>query len=315
MSNFHCIPEACAEIRYRKYLSPAVRWRYPGEEWQEIEADDFTLEKDKGDRDFDGGQCADQIYQCYCVANGKKVAGEEIQGRITEFHCLRRGKQNKAQTGEIVQRYTIVLRNDRGETRVRDTLDEISDGYDFIKEVIPTRNLPECDDDESDECTFTITQQGNVVHTETRDDCPEVEQLPSRKSDRTEVIKVKKSTYLQQIEVINQGIEAYGSGGLLSDTYPLPEECLNIYKTSVAVPPTSNNFDSAAEIFSPYEFVAQICSSPGYPPPEYNVVCRCGEECPDGTCAVFCGDYVCCHNPSTGTAIQQIPIDEYAGGN
>ncbi len=35
MGNFHCIPESCGRVVYREYLPPVVRWRYPGEKWQE----------------------------------------------------------------------------------------------------------------------------------------------------------------------------------------------------------------------------------------------------------------------------------------
>jgi hypothetical protein len=43
MGNWHCVPSSCAEVVYQEYLPPVVRWRYPGENWQEIEADDYSL--------------------------------------------------------------------------------------------------------------------------------------------------------------------------------------------------------------------------------------------------------------------------------
>jgi hypothetical protein len=45
MGNFHCVPSGCAEVVYQEYLPPVVRWRYPGEAWQEIVgADNYTTE-------------------------------------------------------------------------------------------------------------------------------------------------------------------------------------------------------------------------------------------------------------------------------
>ena len=49
MGNFHRISSSCARVVWREYLPPVVRWRYDfGEEWQEIEADDYATEKEKG---------------------------------------------------------------------------------------------------------------------------------------------------------------------------------------------------------------------------------------------------------------------------
>ena len=44
MGFFHCIESGCARVEYQEYLPPVIRWRYPEEEWQEIEADDYTIE-------------------------------------------------------------------------------------------------------------------------------------------------------------------------------------------------------------------------------------------------------------------------------
>ena len=52
MGNFHCIPSTCARVVWREYLSPVVRWRYPGEEWKEIEADDYQIDDQKPQFDY-----------------------------------------------------------------------------------------------------------------------------------------------------------------------------------------------------------------------------------------------------------------------
>ncbi|HEY9772117.1 MAG TPA: hypothetical protein V6C71_27035 [Coleofasciculaceae cyanobacterium] len=45
MGNWHCIPSGCAEVVYQEYLPPSVRWRYGSEPWQEIDGDDYSINK------------------------------------------------------------------------------------------------------------------------------------------------------------------------------------------------------------------------------------------------------------------------------
>ena len=44
MGTFHCIPQGCGRVLYQEYLPPKVRWRYPGEDWQEIEGDNYEVD-------------------------------------------------------------------------------------------------------------------------------------------------------------------------------------------------------------------------------------------------------------------------------
>ncbi|MEO0835979.1 MAG: hypothetical protein AAFY16_08330 [Cyanobacteria bacterium J06642_3] len=45
MGNFHCIPSSCARVVWREYLPPVIRWRYPDEDWQEIEANNYEIKE------------------------------------------------------------------------------------------------------------------------------------------------------------------------------------------------------------------------------------------------------------------------------
>ena len=91
----------------------------------------------------------------------------------------------------------------------------------------------------------------------------------------------------------------------------MPKECLDIYITVTTVPTDLNDFIPTPGVINPYNFIAQICSVPGCPPPEYQVICNCDcESCPDGTCAVECDGQICCYD-TDGIAIKSIAIDDY----
>lgn len=327
MGSFHCVSSDCAQIRYQPYRKTgAIRYRYEGENWKTVEGSSYELQQ--------FSSCAThhrinaKMNTVYKQSNGTLYPIGERYAQIYYFETglldryeLRFGYfQAPKGTGALQVRFfsDIYPEGSRWISLFQQAGDywlpeEFAQGnYTFTLRPHQYSTVDACNI-----CKLIIKKEDSVVFSRSSLQCPEVEQEVDghKLSDRTEVIKVKKSAYLQQVEVTNQGIETYGSDGSLFDTYPLPEECLNIYKTFVDVSSTSNNSDLAAETSSSYEFVAQICSRPGCPPPEYEVICNCSQECPSGTCAVFCGNHVCCHDPSTGTAIEQIPIDEYVRGN
>ena len=57
MGNFHCVTSNCARVVYREYLPPVVRWRYEGEDWNEVDGDDYTID------DKQTGQCEGAFYR------------------------------------------------------------------------------------------------------------------------------------------------------------------------------------------------------------------------------------------------------------
>jgi hypothetical protein len=129
-------------------------------------------------------------------------------------------------------------------------------------------------------CDFKIfAQNGTLIRTETRATCPEVQVIPASLATDTKSLKIKKIADLERIEVNNIGI---------------PSECLNFYTTWVST-----------------EFKAQICSDPGCLPPQYEVICcaTC-ESCPAGTCAIECGNQICCYG-ADGISVQSIALANY----
>lgn len=339
MGIFHCVPDGCAEVRYQPYQKTGgIRYRFPGEEWVKVDGDDYSVSQETG-------QCPGKPY-----AFGFNVEIIDPQGNPAPFNDQFRDSEpciiNSNATGGyigLVQSIPYPHKVYLSHPYPTGALRYFRANIDFIDRwgnpktayTTPPSNINgfkpgsvknECvnfaslDDygssDNCGQCLFRIFKNGEITLEIKRDICPEVEQeeIGCELSDRYEVIKIEKTPYLQRIEVRNQDIRGYGVGGTLIDTSPLPEESLNIYLTLTTAPPFPNDTVPTAAIFNPYQFVAQISSEPGCPPPEYNVVCRCGEECPVGTCPVFCGDHVCCHDPNTGVSVYQIPLGEYSGG-
>jgi len=335
MGNFHCIPSDCARVLWREYLPPVVRWRYEGEDWNEIEADDYTIIE--GNPKFEGGQCPGVRYKLQ-YWNLKAVGNNS-------YNPLYRNPSNTIYTDSYIFKYPIVdieltykgnvisyeeyKRNGKKYTqaynlRVYVYLNENNPrfflkAYGFLNSwgIEPKGFIPlDPEPDNCTDCIFTIINNGQKIHEETRSSCPEVEQIPCRLSDIYQEIKIEKSAYLERVEVRNQDINLTYVSPLeapLINVSSLPENCLNIYNTYTLAPPLLSNFVPLPGAINPYQYVTQICSAPDCPPPEYEVICDCGKECPDGTCPIVCGETVCCADLNTGHTVESIPLSEYGG--
>ncbi len=313
MVYFHCIPEGCGQVFYRPYLAPVVRWRYPGEDWQEIEGDDYTIEQLPA-------QCCGtwDITVTYSVPGCNGLRGFSGTGtRRIPYGTFRR-LEYQVDNPFINTNIAVIY---------YDCNQKIEKWGSIWSSTGKSSILPNCGDPEavhdmpgstyqvvdavrvdgSDEgctqCTFTVYKNQQVVHSEVRSECPEVEVLPCRLSDTLKEVKVQKINYYQGIEVVNFARDTIF-------TVTIPPNCLNIYKTDL-----QPSIIPLPDIYSGYTFVAQICSDVGCPPPEYEVICGCDscEFCPPDTCPVLCHGVICCHEKTTGKAIKSIPIDQYCG--
>lgn len=335
MGNFYCVPSGCAEVVYQEYLPPKIRWRYPGEEWREKIADDYSLvEQEK--------QCPGIPYRLFysraIISNGTlsgwtsfsnllppPVTSDApytnirliIPGSPTQYYygtpVFHWSYNNRGinPNGSLARAYQIVLDSVNHTNTV--VLNSTSAGIrlDAIEpDGTPNPCLPDC--------LFTITKNGAIVHQETRSVCPEVEKLPCRISDEIKRIEIEKFPWLERVEVVDWAYDVLVTPvGAYVYRNPIPNQCLNIYKNGIAViiPPVlaapANYLDGDL-----YGFIAQICSAPGCPPPEYQVLCDgCGcESCPDGTHPLCCSGYVCCYG-SDGKVVKEIPIENYCGGD
>lgn len=306
MGSFHCIPEGCGRVIYQKYLPPVIRWRYPGEDWIEFIGHNYsyTFTED----------CPVDYYLVEFWYDYYESGDLWQTNRYFRFPNLFYGKiinvQGNAFSGVYYTHVAVHYIDENGNQQIK---------RDFIN-TSPTSNYVVTDwklvkpPDVECDCIFKVYQDGEIVHQSTRDVCPEVEQLPCRLDDVIKEIKIEKIPYLQRIEVRNQGIDYLPLPTPLLRPYPLPEECLNIYKTLVTAPPFLQDGVVLPDAFNIYQFVKQICSASGCPPPKYQVLCDCDcEKYPNGTCPVPCGNHICCYDTSTGKAVKEIPIDKYCG--
>lgn len=325
MGSFHCIPSDCARVMVREYLPPVVRWRYEGEDWQEIEADDYSIDNQIGrcpaEYHVFGTYISKRKADCNQLGywrSSMRLNGADVSSYIpVEYGNRKTGIPLK--NGGYANIYPLSKadydnRKLSGQSSLFTTyasaglpcgsrFSQLGLGYGFeLTEVIRIDGLP----DDCGECLFTVTKNDNVIFEETRNECPEVEKLPCRLSDVSQEIKIEKTPWLERIEVVPYAYQNLGLGVFQAD---IPDECLNIYKnlTTTVIPlstafPTPKNSDQSL-----YGFIQQICSVPGCPSPEYQVICDCNEECPEGTCAIECGDRICCYG-SDGIAVKSIPL-------
>jgi hypothetical protein len=308
MGNWHCISSSCATVYYREYEPPKVRWQYPNEPWQEIKGDDYSVETKVPN--FTGGQC-EGGYRVHCRWDGIPKASCFIEGKITSVKCV------VTKFDRFVDGYGVVVTNDKGRTVVSTNYSgSLQNPNSNVVEIEPYGAANNCGNPPT-ACVFKVLKKGQVVHTETRTVCPEVQKIPCKLSSLGHSIEIKKLPYLEKVEVVPYQYSAYRSPSVpapIVQADKIPAECLNIYNNAIyVIPPSGQGIYPNGTPFD--SFVAQICSAPGCPPPEYQVICDCDscESCPDGTCAVECDQQICCYDTATGKAIKTIAVANYCG--
>jgi len=327
MSNFHCINSSCAEVRYKPYQrTDGIRYRYPGEDWVIVDGDDYTI--DEIPESCRTSKFREHAFVAYrrTYSDGSRGTGrlqfvpdwgEEFISATFEGNTITVTFSDQVQTTDVVQRWNRPVQIDSLSSYGRWFRETTNDDGEFLEggwtsneEAIRLGGQRICSESS---CKISIYKDSQLVHFATGSSCPTIES-ECELSDRQYVIQIEKEPYLQRIEIRDQNIQAYGLGGQLIDASPIPNECLNIYKTFVSAPPFPNNFVPVPSILNPYEYVAQISSDEGCPPPEYEVICNCqGSQCPSDTCSIVCGSTVCCVNGETGDLVTSIPLDEYEG--
>ena len=338
MGNWHCVTSNCAKVVYREYLPPSIRYRYEGEDWNEITGEGLTYTFELTDPPFSGGQCLGTRYYCTIEflnpSNGVwRTASTKSGFNLTMYAPVSGWELIPLNTSHVPPRYQVAANGkDINGNPVQHLFRFNGTGaityngqYGQSRTAVDLRNFKVVFNDSNQQdtgtcgnppgdCIFKVFKDGVVVHEETRPDCPEVEQLDCHLSDEYKEIIIDKLPYLERVEVVPY---AYQNFGLNVYQANIPDECLNIYKnlTTTIIPqfeglPTPTNASQAT-----YGYIAQICSHPLCPPPEYQVICDCNscESCPSGTCAVECGDHICCYGDD-GVAVKSINKENYCNG-
>ena len=327
-SNYKCISSDCARVVWREYLPAVVRWRYSGEEWQEIEADDYQVKTQPGQCNTKYFIEAEATYQGSNVGNlfvcgetMRIVSKRQFDGNIISVDKIE-NPENRAfgfavvwkNRSGIIESFNVGVNGYKiGRTGGFGTI-VWNDECRFVNYNSGGKNIRNVQikrvdgkEDNCGDCEFIVYKNGEIVHQETRDDCPEVEQLPCRLSDRTHIVQIDKTPYLSAIEVTqldNDAIRIKGVPFPLKGVGKAPDECWNIYRNEIFDPfPSGDPEEPNEPAFGDY--ITQICSAANCPPPEYEVICGC-EECPPNTCGVICGFYLCCYDIETGKAVKSI---------
>lgn len=324
--SFYCVPSGKATVIYRVYNPPKLRYKYPDGDWQEITALNggqltYTREREPG-------QCCPREYyvnfsikivRCFDMATIVNTTRDAlVPGKIRGFYL---GLMPGRITGT---HFYAQIENCDGSISYRSIYSRISN---FVTTGCPNKNgstsniyLPACsftinsivpEDqglDNCGDCVFQVFEDGQLIFQQKNPDCPQVANIPCSLSETENQIAITKIPYLERVEVVPYAYEAFG---LNTYRVPIPSECLNVYQSNITalIPPTEGV--PVPTQISGYQFVDQICSAPGCPPPKFEVICQ-GKECPDGTCTCVNGNTVCCYNDQ-GIAVEQIPLDQYTG--
>jgi hypothetical protein len=340
MGNWHCITSSCATVHYREYSPPKTRWRYGAEPWKEIEGDDYTIKQE-----FDTNNRQTYTYQL--IANAylaqayqNEPAGTLIEiydngsdlGILNNFSGAYRGQSNNTfidydytywSNGYCERRRKSTFLNYKGH-QVRLYSTNGSDLYIYNIHNIRGKYLGlasgiRCNFYSKNNYDFIVYKNQHIVYQESRSQPPEVQKIPCQLSTIEKQIEIRKIPYLDRVEVVDYAYDVRlgllvdsSNYGFLVAKEPIPSQCLNIYNNSITSTIPTNVANTPENL---YLQIAQICSAPGCPPPEYQVICDCNncESCPDGTCAVECEGQICCYG-SNGVSVKSIALENYCGG-
>lgn len=333
MGNFYCIPEGCGRILYQRYVSDYLKLVYPNHGTWIFRGKNLTVTNEQVVRQGQSAFCCANVYDVEFTYRTEHI-NPDLQAP-TRWETYR----NSSFLGDLDTSYGsggfLVDNNTPRSPSINSIFfrstpcDQTLGAYRnyettgvFYYEITNDINIIKWDflytlDNCQYDCRTTvrgIDESGESFEwVKDHFECPEVTR-GCRLSDEIRQIDIKKVPYLERIEVRDHGIGYLPIAAPLYTRYEIPNECLNIYNTNTWAAPFVLDTVAAPGFLNPYVFIAQICSDPGCPPPEYNVVCDCEcESCPDGSCPVECGDHICCYDITTGKAIKEISINQYCG--
>ena len=334
MGNFHCIPKGCGRVVYQKYIVDSIKLVYPNHGVWTFRGKQLQVKHEQVLRPGQNPFCCANVYD---VQFTYKTTRRMSDGRVltrwetyTNHTFLGDLDTSFASNGFLVDNNTprspslnsIFFRSTpcdktTGAYRNYETTGvfwfEVTSDINIIKwDFKYTHNLCQYD------CQTTVTgidENGEPINwKKVYYRCPDIIKGDCRLEETINEIEVDKVPYLQRIEVRDHAIELATYPAPLLRKSAIPSHCLNIYKTYTLAAPNLSEYVPAPGVVNPYQFIQQICSDTGCPPPEYEVLCDCEcKSCPDDTCPVICHGVICCHEKTTGKAIKSIPIDQYCG--
>lgn len=358
MGNWHCVLSDCAEVNYRPYESSKIRYQYPNEQPQFVDGDNYTIENETG-KCFGlyqaYGTCVSTLnnpdsqstikcgnaYQWYT----DPVASDRIPGKILSHQFMLGSDGSQA-----LFRFTSQLQSGQTVLSTRSIYGQVYDHINKINKQVLVFQRLNCRtartiviegasftlsgyrrlDSQTDNCgdyIFTVYKNNQKVFEQKRNVAPAVEKIACQLKSNPQQIAIKKDPLLERVEVVPYAYDVRWSllidsnkFGFLLVKSKIPDHCLNIYKNSSAstIPTDFGNINNTPENL--YNLIAQICSAPNCPPPEYQVLCdSCGnsadqcESCPGDTCPIECHGKICCYN-DYGISVKEIALDNYCGG-
>lgn len=162
-------------------------------------------------------------------------------------------------------------------------------------------------------CTFKVYKCGQLILQKERKNCPQIELFKCFLDyQNTQVISIDLIPFegLYVATGITNIFEVFNIINLIKsalDGLPFSDDDLLINYLQNLL---GGNEKECIIIFthfpgSPINIIKQICSTCNCLPPQVIVECDPDEECPPNTCAVDCGDHICCYN-SEGISIKSI---------
>lgn len=293
-----CKEDGEARVIYQEYLSPSIRYQYPNENWQYIDGDNYSIEREVA-------QCSVPYRLVTRFRSSASSSWREYRGSsldyLPPFTNLRFVVDRSNATpyaegfptlsvyrpggtaGYQWNNLLLFTCTDRQGKRVNKSTLAGNGGLQYQTQTMEFVRFERQDGlpDDCGDCTFTVYKNSEIVHTQKRKVCPTVEKLPSRLDEVYKEIKISKQAYSEVVNVNQNSI---------------PDHCLNVYLDR----------DNSSE------FIAQICSGHNCLPPKYEVICNNNncESCPENTCSIKCGSKICCYR-SDGTSVKSIDISNY----
>ena len=227
MGLFHCVGSGCTEVRYQPYKKVGgIKYRYRSEDWITIpEGDDFEINDNRR------GQCTGNYrysieFDCQTVRpNGSPSynsnwrhsiyfrVGQKILNPSSPIYFdglyptgVERYKEAYADgvtlTGDRITNRSAANVNNEGFLPSTLTNVEIVLYYrpNRYKEIELDSKYDNCG-----KCEFKAFSNGNVICTESRNECPEVIVSNSddyKLSDRTKVVQIEKLPFLERVDVV-----------------------------------------------------------------------------------------------------------------